>query len=95
MRWESALLVSPLLGVPGFPGMQELRSMLVLNASMQRCVCVFLLCHNDDVAAATMRTGASARAPSSHAERAWSQQPAENLWITAGGVGFWDSGINQ
>lgn len=44
---------------------------------------MFLLCHNDDVAVATMRTGASARAPS---ERAWSQQPAENLWITGGGL---------
>lgn len=43
-------------------------------------VCVFLLCHNDDAAVATMRAGASYPPPP--AEHAWSQQPAEKLWIT-------------
>lgn len=75
---------SPLPGVAGFPGMWRLRSMLWLNASMQRCVCVcvFLLCHNDDVAVATMRTGASACAPSAMLNvRGHSSLPGK-LWLT-------------
>lgn len=80
-RW-SALMISPLLGVPGFPGMWK----LVLNVSMQWCMCVcvcaFLLCHNDDVAVATMRTGASARVPSAMLNICASQRPAEKLCTT-------------
>lgn len=52
-------------------------------------VCVFLLCHNDDAAVAPMRAGASSRPP---AEHAWSQQPAEKLWLTGG---FWAAGLTS
>lgn len=50
----------PILGAPRFPGMWGAQ----VNAGAECLhaeVCVwFLLCHNDDVAVATMRTGASA-----------------------------------
>lgn len=52
---------------------------LYFSAGMRERVCVFLLCHNDDVALASRRTGASVQPPYIHAERAWSQQAAENL----------------
>lgn len=86
-----ALMISPLLGVPGFPGMWELRAMLVVNASLQRCVCVcFLLCHNDDVAVATMHTGASAHAPSAMLN----VRGHSSLLRNSGSQGLLGSGIN-
>lgn len=52
------------------------------HAKVCVCVCVFLLCHNDDVAVATMRTGASARAPSAMLNvRGHSSLPGK-LWLT-------------
>lgn len=53
------------------------------------CVC-FLLCHNDDVAVATMHTGASARAPSAMLN----VRGHSSLLRNSGSQGLLGSGIN-